>query len=372
MVWSGALVPAYRQFFVELARFAGVRALGPLRWTHGSVPQTGAAGPAAPGCDLRPATFWPAGSSRYLVPSLPFHLWRYRPRYLYLMEEMDRPAFLWHALLAKLAWPPVRVVAYCLQNLARPRYYRRRHALALKLNCLLASRIIAATAEAAEVIRGHGWRGPLATVPLWASETLFTPLPATAVEREAARRELGIPPGAIVLVFAGSLVEAKGLLLLKEVLPRFPGLRLLAAGRGPLEEVLREALGPQWIHAGALPGEALARLYRLGDYVILPSITTDSWKEQVGRALVEGILCGCIALGSDSGHIPELTCAPGATFRQGDAESLASLLATLPLRDAERIRATQRRKVEEAYTSRAAARLTWEFLSDGTGKGEAA
>ena len=43
---------------------------------------------------------------------------------------------------------------------------------------------------------------------------------------------------------------------------------------------------------------------KAGDYIILPSVTLPDWKEQVGRSLIEGILCGCVALGSDSGHIP--------------------------------------------------------------------
>ena len=360
VVWTGALVPAYRQFFLELARHMRVRALGPARWTHGSADLAGAAA-SDPGCELLPAAFWPRNGSRYLVPSLPLHVLRYRPRYLYLMEEPDRPAFVWHALLAKLAWPPVRVVAYSLQNLPRPAYRRWHHALARRLGFLLADRAIAASREAAEVLAGHGWRGPTATVPLWGSESLFTPAAPGEAERE--RRALGIPDDAVVLVFAGSLVEAKGLLLLKEVLPRFPRLRLLAAGRGPLEGVLREALGGQFISRGPLEGEALVRCYRAGHYVILPSLTTASWKEQIGRSLIEGVLCGLIALGSDSGFIPEITLFAETTFRQGDAESLADLLARLPIADADAIRAAQRANVLERFTAAAAARGTRDALA---------
>ena len=369
IVWSGALVPAYRQFFLELARFMQVRALGPRRWTHGSVSLGDPASPADsasdhgenPHCRIIPTVFWPARSSRYFVPSLPLHLWMFRPRYLYLMEEMDRPTFLWHALLAKLAWPPVKLVCYSLQNIARPGYYRWHHALALRLNGLLVHKAIAASREAAEVLSEHGFRGPVGTVPLWGSESVFTAGdPARFIQ---ARASLGIPADAVVILFAGSLVESKGLLLLRDVLPRFPRLRLVAAGLGPLESVLRESLGSQFISMGALQGEALLRFYRMGDYIILPSITTADWKEQIGRSLIEGILCGCIALGSDSGHIPELTVLPETTFRQGDGDSLSALLGRLPLPAADRIRADQRRNVEARFTSAAVARATFEFLA---------
>lgn len=368
IVWSGALVPAYRQFFLELARFMRVRALGPRRWIHGSVSlghqpsalPTAPAGAGHPDCRILPVVFWPARSARYFVPALPLHLWGFRPRYLYLMEEPDRPAFLWHALLAKLTWPPIRIVCYGLQNIPKPGYRRWHHSLALRLNRLLVHKAVAASREAAEVLAAHGFRCPVATIPLWGSESLFTP---GAPDRSAASREsLGIPSDAVVLLFAGSLVEAKGLLLLREVLPRFPRLRLVAAGLGPLESTLRETLGSQWIPMGALQGEELLRFYRLGDYVILPSLTTRDWKEQIGRSLIEGILCGCIALGSDSGHIPELTLVPEATFKQGDAESLAAMLGRLPLANADRVRESQRRNVEERFTAAAVARATYGFL----------
>jgi glycosyltransferase involved in cell wall biosynthesis len=113
---------------------------------------------------------------------------------------------------------------------------------------------------------------------------------------------------------------------------------------------------------GALAGADLRRFYQAGDYVILPSLTMPDWKEQIGRSLLEGILCGCIALGSDSGHIPELTLFPQAAFRQGDAESLAALLAALPLADAAAVREAQSRNVKARFTAVAVAGATWDFL----------
>ena len=370
VVWSGAVVPAYRQFFRELARYMRVRVLAPRRWTHGSVDFT--AGTAGGGdrsgaegdrdCRIVATAYLPPGSSRYLVPALPWHLWSFRPRWLYIMDEMDRPSLSWNALLAKLAWPPVRIVSYSLQNLAAPGYYRWHHRLALRINRTLVSRAIAASGEAAEVLKSHGYPGPRRVIPLWGSEGFF--VPADRSEIAARRQALGVPEDALVLLYAGSLAEAKGLLLLRDVLPRFPRIRLVAAGHGPLEGAMREGLGAQWIHQGGLEGEALLRFYQSGDYIILPSLTGGDWKEQIGRSLIEGILCGCVALGSDSGHIPELTLFPETTFRQGDTSSLERMLAGLPLPGAVAIRGAQRLNVAERFTAAAVARQTHDFLAE--------
>ena len=197
-------------------------------------------------------------------------------------------------------------------------------------------------------------------VPLWAAGEYF--FPGREDGNRGFRRDLGLREGDILLLYAGSMSEAKGLLLLQKVLPRFPRLRMASAGNGPLAAGLQATPGGQWTHLGALEGEALRRFYQAGDYLILPSLTLPDWKEQIGRALIEGILCGCVALGSDSGHIPELTLFPETTFRQGEAESLAEMLARLPLPDRDRVRHGQHDNVTARFTAEAAARGTWEFL----------
>jgi glycosyltransferase involved in cell wall biosynthesis len=379
IVWSGAVVPAYRQFFLELARHMQVRVLSPRRWTHGSKEFSGAeAGrgkpaPADPetgsGCEFVPAAYLPEGSSRYWVPSLALQLWAFRPRYLYIMDEMDRPSLAWHALSARLAWPSVRIVNYALQNLPAPGYYRWHHRLATRLNQALVSRCISASREADDVLKANGFRKPTRVIPLWGSEGFFHP--GRPAETAAYRGKMGIPEGDTLIVYAGGMVEAKGLLLLREALDRLRGRKrrspiwIASAGNGPLAALLPEGSQGRWMHLGALEAEELRRLYQAGDYVILPSLTRPDWKEQIGRSLIEGILCGCIALGSDSGHIPELTLFPQAAFRQGDAGSLADLLASLPLADGGAVREAQARNVRARFTASAVARETFAFLNEG-------
>lgn len=381
ILWSGAVVPAYRQFFQELARHMQVRVLSPRRWKHGSKDFTGTDAGAADagaacaravvpetgcGCEFVPVAFLPEGSSRYWVPALVWQLWAFRPRYLYVMDEMDRPSLAWHALSARLAWPPVRIVNYALQNIPAPGYYRWHHRLATRLNQALVSRSIPASREADDVLRANGYRKPTRVIPLWGSEAVF--FPGRPSEAAAYRRNLGVPEGDTLIVYAGSMVEAKGLLLLREAMDRLQGraggsrIRIASAGNGPLAVPMTEGSDGRWMHLGALEADDLRRLYQAGDYVILPSITLPHWKEQIGRSLIEGILCGSVALGSDSGHIPELTLLPQASFRQGDAASLTDLLARLPLADAGAVREAQARNVRERFTASAVARETFAFL----------
>jgi glycosyltransferase involved in cell wall biosynthesis len=375
ILWSGAVVPAYRQFFHELAKYMQVRALAPKRWTHGSIsfqnasvdqlddnPQKRSA-ESMHSCEIIPVLYIPEASSRYFVPSLIFHLWGFRPRYLYIMDEMDRISLTWHALIAKLVWPTVKIICYSLQNLTDPSYYRWHHRLALRLNQKLIYRGIAASQEAEHVLRGHGYRGATCVIPLWGAENFFYPGAPAAIQNF--RKSLGVPPSAITLLYCGGLVEAKGLRLLIDVLPRYPRIKLITAGLGPLQDSLRNGLGDQWIHLGALEGDSLRQFYQAGDYIILPSLTLPHWKEQVGRSLIEGILSGCVALGSDSGHIPELTLFPETAFRQGDSQALGKMLESLPLPRSESIRLAQRQNIFERFTASVVALRTFQFLETG-------
>src|SRR6185295_10904778 len=136
-----------------------LRVIGPKSWTHGSKVFSADAGEKPEGYEIASADFFPAQSSRYLVPSLPLHLWRFRPDTLYIMEELDRLSLFLNALIAKLAWPRVRIISYSLQNIERPSYHRFHHRLALRLNRLLVSKAAAASREAAEVLRAQSFRG---------------------------------------------------------------------------------------------------------------------------------------------------------------------------------------------------------------------
>jgi len=135
------------------------------------------------------------------------------------------------------------------------------------------------------------------------------------------------------LIFVGRLVSDKG----ADVLLRALGILKIPAnltiiGRGPEEENLRTlvrelSLDQSVTFAGEKVGPELAELMNHHQVIVIPSRS-----EPFGIVALEGIACGCIALGSERGGLTEAIGNCGVTFRNGDSEELADRLAEL-LRD---------------------------------------
>ena len=70
----------------------------------------------------------------------------------------------------------------------------------------------------------------------------------------------------------------------------------------------------------------IASYMNAADVVVVPSISTSSWKEQYGRILPEAMACGKIVFASASGTLPELLGENGVLFAERDAEGLSLLL----------------------------------------------
>jgi len=160
--------------------------------------------------------------------------------------------------------------------------------------------------------------------------------------REALRAELGIPPGAPVLLFVGKISPVKDPLLIAaglEVLRRDPAtaplwrsLHLVVVGDGLLRPALEEALHtalPGRHHAmGFQNQQQLGRFYALADLLLLPSRQGETWGLVVNEALQFG--CGVICsdrVGSAADLVAERPW--GRVHRAGDAESLATAIASL-------------------------------------------
>lgn len=161
---------------------------------------------------------------------------------------------------------------------------------------------------------------PSVIIPNTYREDIFRLLPEIERERE--------------LVFVGRLVSDKGADVLLEALAQLQTRgsrpRLTIAGAGPEETALRrqvEQLGlqQQVEFAGAKRDEDLAKVLNAHRIMVVPS----RWREPFGIVALEGIACGCVVVGSESGGLPEAIGSCGLTFPNGDSQALADLLAEL-------------------------------------------
>ena len=130
------------------------------------------------------------------------------------------------------------------------------------------------------------------------------------------------------LVFLGRLVSDKGCDLLIQSLAKLRDAgfvpQLTIIGTGSEEEDLRdlvqsEKLNGQVHFVGALQEEELAKELNRHQILVVPS----RWEEPFGIVALEGIACGCLAVGSESGGLPDAIGPCGVTFENEDVAGLA-------------------------------------------------
>jgi len=238
-----------------------------------------------------------------------------------------------------------------------------------------ATHAIAGVEEAAAIIRRHGYGGPISILPQFGVDPeLFAP-----AENREPRTENRTPvPGSQFLVlgspfvigYLGRLVPQKGLLDLVEalaLLPTYMRVRLIGDGVQKQQLLARAAaLGVgERLELVSWTNDVPAELRRL-DALALPSRTTNSWKEQFGRVLIEAMSCGVPVVGSSSGEIPNVIGDAGLIYPEGDVRALAATLQRLaeqPALYADLIR-RGRARVLEHYTQAALARQYYEVYRE--------
>jgi len=182
---------------------------------------------------------------------------------------------------------------------------------------------IAGNREAVGVLRGKGYRGPVAVIPQFGiDETLFAPRPLGQ----------GTP---FTIGFVARLVEEKGGHVLLQALAGLPGdWRLIIMGDGPQRAALEDlaarlAIASRVDFVQPVPSHQVPDWMRRFDCLVLPSLTRPRWKEQFGRVLVEAMACAVPVVGSDCGEIPHVIGDAGLIFPEGDAQRLRECIQRL-------------------------------------------
>lgn len=165
----------------------------------------------------------------------------------------------------------------------------------------------------------------------------FAPL-----DRQAARKALGIAHTGLLLLCVGNQVELKGHALVIQMLQAFPDAQLVLVGNGLLRrelEALAAGLGLQdrVAFAGQQPNDSLKTYYSAADVLVLAS-SREGWP----NVLLEAMACGTPVVATKVNGTPEIVAAPesGRLAAARDVPSLVDalklLLAAYPPREAVR------------------------------------
>ncbi len=111
--------------------------------------------------------------------------------------------------------------------------------------------------------------------------------------------------------------------------------------------------------AGALSQEDALRRIGTYDLLLIPSLTTPTWKEQFGRVAAQAMAAGTPVVASDCGSLPEVVDGCGELVREDDLDDLADTLRRLlgdPVRRADLARRGRRRAIEH---------FSWDGVASG-------
>lgn len=209
-----------------------------------------------------------------------------------------------------------------------------------------------------DVLRQRGFAGvPARVIPPGVDLSAFAPDPRARAE---VREELGWADSVPVVGFLGRLVPQKGIDVLTTVLDRLSvPWRALFIGSGPLESTLQDWIGrhPGRAALRSATHEEIGRLLNAMDVLAAPSRTTDRWREQFGRMLIEAMACGVPVVASDSGEIPHVVGNAGVIVRENDIDAWQVAIEEL-LSDSGRREAFSREG-----RCRAEARYSWSVIA---------
>jgi len=257
-----------------------------------------------------------------------------------IVHAWEEPYILAGAQIAGWTPPSAALVFATFQNIAKryppPFGWMERYAMRRAAGWVAFGRMV----EAVHWDRA-GYAGkPHRVIPVGVDAEAFRP---DATARAAIRARLGwCSDGPPVVGYLGRFVPEKGVRLLTATLGQLrPAWRALLVGGGPLERELREWAanhGDRVRVITGVPHNAVPSYLNAMDVLAAPSQTTPTWKEQLGRMLIEAMACGVSVVGSDSGEIPFVIGDAGLVLPEADGRAWVEGLAALidsPTRRAE-------------------------------------
>jgi len=297
----------------------------------------------------------------FFGPRLIGLLSRLKPDLIYLEEEPFGACAFQVLFLNKLI-SRAKTIIFTWENIFRHHPFPKK--IFEKYVLKYADLMIAGNKDAAEVLRRKGFGKEIFVLPLMGVD----PSTFHRSNQMELRKRLGLG-GAFVIGFVGRLVKEKGLATLVEVVSGLDGdWKLLLVGRGELKDKLVEQaskfkMSDRVIFVDTVTHEKVADYINCLDVLVLPSITTEGWKEQFGHVLIEAMACEVPVIGSDSGAIPEVIGDAGLIFKEGDIDELRTRLTEVVENSALRKKLIKngKQRVLDNYTHQKIAEKTHEI-----------
>lgn len=123
-----------------------------------------------------------------------------------------------------------------------------------------------------------------------------------------------------VVLTVARLEREKGMDILENVANRLPEYEFQVIGQG--------SYTPQGknIRTSRVPYSQIHKFYQSADLFFLPSITTSTWEEQYGMALVEAIASGLPIVSTRSGAIPEIVGDSGVLHTEKNVDKMVKTI----------------------------------------------
>jgi len=227
---------------------------------------------------------------------------------------------------------------------------------------------ITGNADAKDILRSRGYDKPIKVIPLLgADETVYVRVPQPEIQHKY------LEEGQIGMLYAGRIVEEKGILTLLHALRRIRDMNLktkwkmLLIGAGEFKPRAEQFVSENNLDSlvtfiPPVNHYDVIKYMSISEIFVLPSETTPYWKEQFGHVLVEAMVCKNVIVGSNSAEIPNVIGTAGIIFQEKDDRELASNPALLIENPNMRQELAQkgRKRFLEKFTHTEIARKTFE------------
>ena len=333
--WHAAVEQYYRRLFDELAGLGvEVRLIAPMEWTEGGGLKRFSEGSGKYGILPLKAVFTDHIRAFFYPNALKIvrDIKEFNPDIIHIMEEPFSLAAYEMILLKRIARSKAKTILFSFENIDNRQGFPYS---VFQSYCLKkADAIIVVPEESQGLWKKRGFKKTVAKIHLGIDSTLYKRLP-----KERASKITGIKPdGVFKIGYSGRLVKEKGVQTVLEALSvlveKGMPFDFYIAGSGAYKDSIDRKIkeldvGGRVHFLGAFEQSALPAFYSSIDALVLPSLTTRTWKEQFGRVLAEAMACGTPVIGSSSGEIPNVIDRAGLVFREGDPGELAGCIERL-------------------------------------------